>query len=752
MFRFVMPRESLALAFFLALASIPAQAEEADEMQALLRMSVRELSSEVVTARRRPEMLQQVPMAVTQINAEMLRDFQVNGLADLQGLVPNIIAHEGDASNAVIYLRGVGQVESLFFADPGVGVYLDDVYLGTPQAANLGLLDLERIEVLRGPQGTLYGKNTIGGAVKYVTRPLSGQREARLEASLGNYRQKNLTGVIAGTLAGDNLFGRFAFSSATRNGFASNDFNGAGDWDKSSLAWRASLKWQAKRDVSFQLTVDGYRNDPHAARSPNLATALTDGLGRTFLPQNDPSRVNTDYSQKNRTDSLGITGTLNWAINDALSLKSITAWRKLDYDSRVDIDASPVPLTDVWYQLKQRQFSQEVQLAFAKDKWSGVAGVYYYQEDGSAFDGVDMTSFLPPLWGFGGTASVYSQKTRSYAAYGEATYQWTERLSLTAGLRYTKERKKFNRDFELYAAGDLPAPGSGITFHPGSFPGGTGPFAMQKSWASLSPKIGLTYQWAENLLTYGSISSGFKSGGFDGRAQFAPGPLNQPFNPETLVSYEFGLKSRLFNNRLLFNASLFHNDYRDIQLSTVTENAGLFQPVFINAGRGVSRGLEIELTAKPTDKFLIRGSIGLMDSYFKQFIGRSGNVAGVDISSMRHFTFAPKLNLTLAAVFNHTLPDHGFLRVGADVRYRHGVYTTTSSSMVVYQRDVATLNSFVSLETLDRKWLFALAGKNLTNRKYIQHAFDGTVSTANGFQVKYCGEPRTYTLSATYRF
>lgn len=716
--------------------------EQNPNLDELMEMSIDQLDNVIVTARRRPELLQRVPMSVTQLGAAALRDFQVETLSDLQGLVPNVIANVGSSRNAVNYIRGLGQQDSLFFADPGVGVYLDDVYLGCPQCATLNLFDMERIEVVRGPQGTLYGKNTIGGAIKYITRQPSAEKEANLELTAGNYNQWGVKGVLGGALVPDTLLARFSFASNQRDGFARNEFNGRDDSDRSDLSYRAGLKLLLNRDASFQLNLDGTNSHPSASRTAVRLTPVTDNSGTVYPPNGDPSRVSANYSGRDKLDSFGVSGVFNAELGDYLSFRSTTAYRQLAYDTAEDIDGTPKRILDVGYKFKHRQLSQEFKFNYARDKLNGVFGFYYYRDVSSAQDSADLTDLLSP---FAGTASVYGQKTQSYAVFGELAQQLTEKLSLSAGMRYTREQKKFHRDYELYLLGQLPTAESGIPFVPGGA-GGTGPFTMQKSWASFSPRLGVNYQWNDSFLVYGSISTGFKSGGFDGRAKFIPGPANQAFDPEDLLSYEAGVKSSFLHDRLILNASVFYNDYKKIQVSTLTSGS-LAQPVLVNAGGGVSKGFELEMTARPSivKDLLLRGSLGVMHSGFSEY-----RDAGVNVANQRRFPNAPSLTAMFGAVYTLRLHDAGVVKVGSDVRHWRSIYLTDSGSELLHQKRYTTLNSLISYETMDKKWLVSLAGKNLTNERYKQAGFD--FSNSFGYQVAYYGEPRTVSLSALYRF
>lgn len=687
---------------------LPASAQ-GNEIDQLLSLSIDELSAEIVTARRRPEPLQRVPLSVTQISAEQMADHQVENLADLRGLVPNLTAHTGDAANAVIYIRGIGQLDSLFFSEAGVGSYLDEVYLGCPQCATPNFLDLERIEVLRGPQGTLYGKNTIAGAVKYVTRPLTADPEARVTLGSGSHNEKTVSGIFASPLGSEQLLARLAFSAKNREGLARNTFTDQEDHDRHDLSYRAAVKWLPTSDLAWQFTFDGSRKQPRHSWTPHRETALL-----TYPVSGSLDQVEANYANQDQTRSTGFSAVLDWRLSPRLELKSVTAYRKLDYASKLDLDATGARLLDTWYQLAQQQFSQEAKLVYNGQHIDSVFGLYYLRDVSQAFDGVDYTE-LPGL-GFG-TASQTRQTTHSQAIFAESTYRWNERLSFVGGLRYTLEKKDFQRDFEKFLPGDLPQPDSGIGFHPGF--DGTGPYQMKKSWASLSPRIGTSYQWHPALMAYANISSGFKSGGFDGRSQSLPGDYNRPYNPEKVTSYETGVKSTWLDKRLVLNASLFHNDYRDIQLSVVPDST-FGQPVLVNAGKAFTRGAELEFQIRPPLRGLtLRGALGYLQARYREFISAAGNLA-----DERKLAHAPTRTYLLGAVYQTALANGARLRYSADLRSLHDIYPTVSGNRLLYENRVTLYNAQFSYESPDRRWLTTLAGNNLGNARYRQHAFD----------------------------
>lgn len=695
----------------------------------------------VITARKRPEKLQDVPVSVTALNSNMIEKYQVDDLGDVQRLTPNLSAHVGDAANAVVYIRGIGQIDSLFFADPGVGIYYDDVYLARAQGAFLDVIDIDRIEILRGPQGSLYGKNTIGGAVKFISAPLAdNETKAKIAADAGNYNERNIKARVSGSLVDDKLFGKLSFASLNRNGFSENDFNGDDDGDKEKLAGRASMMYKYDNLFSLQIDTDISKDQPSKSRTPARETPVTgfvEGLPVTFPASDDPFTIDANYNARDDLDTSGTSATGIWNLTDSVSIKSITSYRELEYDSGIDLDATRLRILDVFYKLDQHQFSQELQFSYTpKSKLKGVAGLYYFKEKNNGFDGIDLTDLIA-----GSEASLNDLETTSYAVYGEASYDIIDDLSITCGLRYTKEKKDFKRRIEFYQGTPPPAPGTtGVSF-------GTGleilDFEAEDDWSSFSPKIGLSYQLIDNLLTYVSAAHGFKSGGFDGRTRTAV----SSYDPENLWSYETGFKSIWYDNRILINASFFYNDYSDLQLSSFSKDEqGNFSPVFTNAGKAVTRGVELEAALRPLKGLTLHTGIGFIDAYYKEYIGEGGE----DISDEREFVNTPKWTAMLGLDYKYQAGNYGTLNFGGDVSYRSKTYLTVSSSDSLAQDGYELFNAFINYETKDKHWLVSLSGKNLADEEYRDHGFD--LMDSFGYQVAYYGAPRTFSLSVSYLF
>jgi iron complex outermembrane receptor protein len=381
----------------------------------------------------------------------------------------------------------------------------------------------------------------------------------------------------------------------------------------------------------------------------------------------------------------------------------------------------------------QNQESQEFQLIWTGDRLDLVAGLYLFREHDLTYSGL----YGPAIALV--TGSLNDQYNRSYAGYGQANWRMTPRLSLTAGLRYTYETKDFARTQKIF-------PGS----TPWPFPYSSGAGLLitdidtSGDWSSVSPRLGLDYKVSDRVLTYLSASRGFKSGGFDGRANTAAAAA--AYNPETLWAYEAGVKSTLFDHRLVANAALFWNDYTDLQLSSfVAAPGGGFAALFTNAGKATMRGAELELTARPTTALTLNGTVGYLDSHYDRYVGPGG----IDISHQRKLVNAPRWDARLGFTRRFELGAAGSALLGADAAYRSKTYPTVSSSEAVAQAGYTLVNAFVRWDA-PHGWWAELGGKNLTDRRYIDQAFD--LSDSLGYQLAYYGEPRTVQLRLGRRF
>jgi len=703
-----------------------------------------------VTARRQSEDLQKIPLAVSAFSADELYRDQIENIGDLQSHVPNLSLHVGDAANAVIYLRGVGQIDSISFNDPGVGVYVDDVYMGRAQGSFLEVLDPQRIEVLRGPQGTLYGRNTIGGAIKFVSARPTDEVEGYLDITGGNYDRADIKGSLSGPLIKNVLRGKIAAAYARRDGYTRNLFDGKDDFDKNTTAVRGSLLFTPSESLSFYLVGDWSRNNPDHSRSPHKETPIFSVPSGDFIqPTSDPFVVDVNFNTLENLRSNGVSLTAEYS-RDAITVKSITAYREMNYRTKIDLDGTRDSSFGIYDFENQDQFSQELQFIYTGERLSLVSGLYYFRENDLTFAGAIAPDFFVTLPVIGVfpfpiiNAGRRDQTNTSKAVYAQLDYDVSDDFSITLGARYTRERKNVqSAGEEFFGTGVTTAEGmeavfgTGIGFSPTSF-------TAKNSWGSFSPKISLEYQLNTDVLIYASASRGFKSGGFNGRLT----DRAQPFNPETLWSYEAGLKSTFAERRVRLNVATFYNDYKNFQLSRFSADpmTGAFVSVFDNAGSATIYGAEVELTALIVENLVLNANLGYLNSQYDKLLGDFD----IDVSKQRHLVNAPKWTLRTGLSYDYQLGSAGSVTASGAVSYRSKTYLTVSSSEILAQKSYALLEASLRYATADGHWSIIASGQNLTNKKYREHGFD--LSAAPGVQLGYYGTPRTYSLNIRYIF
>ncbi len=713
-----------------------------------------------VTARRRVELLNEVPSSVSVFGDSRLKDRQADQLNDIQYAVPNLYFEHGDGSNAVIFMRGIGQNDSLAFVDSGVAVYLDDVFIARSQTAFLDVFDVERIEVLRGPQGTLYGRNSPGGAIKFISSPPPDHLSGDIEAGLGNFGERKFKGRLGGPILGQKLRGKLAVAGHHHDGFARNELLGGQDGDTESFAWRGTLAWNPARDLELTFTADGKVDRPDTSRSPIRVTdvfAFSDPLADppesvTLPPGGDPFVAETNANSLNDITSYGFMLRADWMISPRWSLESITAYREMEFDLVLDTDGSPLPLIDVALFQDQEQFSQEVRLSYQGERVNATAGVFYFDDEDRTLSGFDAHSasiFGFPLTFFapGAQLADTDQTTESIAVFAHSTIDLTPRLALEMGLRYTRDERESARRFEIF-----PDPTLRITEDFPEFLSGVGvpgpQFSGSKSWDAFTPRFSLSWQANENHMLYGSAARGFKSGGFDGRAgdefEF------QPFDPETVWTYEGGLKSTLYQGRLVANLAYFYSDYKDLQVTSFGREAetGFFQTLFTNAAEARIQGVEIELSARPTQQLALQAAAGFLDAEYRDFETLVNGVT-TDVSD-RDLINSPKWNAHIAAHYRRPVTRGLELVLNGDINYRGKVANEITDSPQLRQGSYVLLNATIALASVDGRWELRAGGRNLSDKTIIVQGFN--LSEFPGVETAFFGTRRSYDLRLFYHF
>ena len=732
-----MKRNCLSLMIGALLASGPALAQEAPQAApaADRGASATNLDTIMVTARKREETLQEVPVAVTAFTSEALDKLNVQDIGDLDAQVPNltIYAARGASSTVTAYIRGVGQSDPTWGADPGVGIYLDDVYIARPQGALLDVFDVSRIEVLRGPQGTLYGKNTIGGAIKYISRGLPTQVEGYAQITAGNYNQLDAKAAIGGPLGGadSGLRGRIAVASMNRDGFGENTYNGQPISDKQINAARLNLGAYAGDDFDVQFALDWIDDQSGMRGSKMLAP---NPFTPAYPPMDDRYDIRSGMQNLNSVETKGASATVNWRPNDDIALKYVVARRESDSHSNIDFDTTPVKLADVGGFYEDSQVSNELQLNYdAGGRVRGVIGLYQFSGEAG---GQIRNNFFNLQ--FGDTRGKVL--TDSIALYADWTFDLTNKLKLDVGARYTDEDKRAVVLNRFYSDATFSRPIAVAA-----------DFDKTTNFKNVSPKVSLDYQITPDIMVYGLATRGFKSGGYNIRANAVAVPRSaEPFDDETVDSFEIGSKMGFLDSRLFLNLSAFHNKYKDIQLSVFTGidtngdgvNDAFFGD-FTNAGKGTVNGLEVEYQYLPTQNWLITGNLAWLDTKYDEYMDR-----GVNVADQMKFTNAPEFSGAVNVEYRTDLANGGNLSARVGYSYQSEVWPTTDLSPVIRQDGYGLVNAGV-IWKLNDAWTFSLQGTNLADKEYRTTGYNiPAVGTLIGFY----GPPRQYSLSVRYDF
>jgi iron complex outermembrane receptor protein len=729
------------------LAAAPAMAQEQGKQEAGQKTT--NLESVKVTARKRVETLQEVPVAVTAFTADSLDKLNVRDLSDLGAQVPNltIYAARGSSSTVTAYIRGVGQSDPLWGVDPGVGIYMDDVYIARPQGALLDVFDVDRIEVLRGPQGTLYGKNTIGGAIKYISKGLKPEFNGFGSVTLGNYGQRDFKAAVGGGLGGSPyLRARVAVADLHRDGFGENLITGDQVSDKKIRAIRANLGAYVTDAFDLQFALDhvvdtsGVRGAQMLRANPFNSIPVYGGTGPK-PPLASRYDVRSGMPNINNTTLSGASMTANFRMDDSWSFKYVLAKRESNTETNIDFDTTQDKIADVKAFYRDQQVSHEVQANFdGGGRSRGVVG--FYKFDGEA-GGQVLNNFFN--LSFGDThGTIY---TKSIAAYADWTFDVSKKFSVDVGARWTNEDKHAVVKNIGYTDATFKKPSGVIAAN----------FDKTINFTNLSPKISLDYQVTPDIMLYGLASRGFKSGGYNIRAQATAVPRSaEPFKDEQVDSYEIGSKMGLLDNSLFLNLSAFHNKY--IQLSIFTEyttqqNTKAFFGDFTNAGAGTVQGLEVEYQWLPIKSFTISGNLAWLDAKYDTYLFK-----GVNIAKQQEFTNAPDFSGAINLEYRTDLGGAGSLSARVGYSYQSRVVATTE---VVYdpitkarvqpitQDGYGLLGAGVIWKPSD-VWTVSLQGSNLTDKAYLTTGYN--LYSALGVHTGFYGPPRQYSLTVKYDF
>lgn len=723
------------------------------------------LESIEVTARRTVENMQQVPLAVTSLGAEDISDRGLETILEVQQFSPNTTLQESRATNSTLtaFIRGVGQEDPLWGYESGVGIYVDDVYIARPQGAVLDILNVQRVEVLRGPQGTLYGKNTVGGALKYVTQRMTGDAELAATVTGGTYGQRDLK-LVGQMPVTDNFYLGFGYANLTRDGFGKflvSDQPGQDleNYNKDLQAYRITAEYTPLDNIFIQFGYDKTEDTSNSKGGYRLVPSLLTNEAPV------PDSIYDSYTSlptTNKVETEGMNLTVQWDVSNSTTLKSITSQRENYSPVNIDFDNTPLRIFDVPAIYEDEWFTQELQLNYRADNFNVVSGLYYFDSEScGVFDAI-LEQLGLSLGAPGLTREVSGcSNSKSTAVYADGTYRLSEQWSISGGIRYTRDEKdSIVRNGLIF---DTVYPESGWV--PGYVRGaGVGtPVVLDDSadWSKVTPRISVEYQANDATMVYASYSEGFKSGTFNPRAERA----EPAANPEDVESYEIGVKTDLTSTFRL-NAAAFMLDHKNRQYISVIpdpdDSAALNQRLG-NVGQSEAKGLELEFTWIAGQNLSLFGNVGLIDADFKNVISFDADLNQIDITDNFVITNTPEQTVNLG--FSYDLPvSTGDIVFTGNYSYR-SEYSLTELGNVLEQDGYGIVNLGVSWTSADGKMSLGLHGKNLTDEEFLvgNYAFLGAAdpSLPNGYApglggdttlIGYYGAPRTVSLSLGYRF
>ncbi len=721
----------------------------------------------VTTARRREESLQEVPLSISVFSGDDLERIGAVDIIEIAKSSPNVTLEVSRGTNTTLtaFIRGVGQQDPVAGFESGVGLYVDDVYLNRPHAAVLDLYDVDQIEVLRGPQGTLYGRNTIGGAIKYVTRRLSDETEGKVRFSVGSYNQ--LDGLVtASTPISDTFRVGGTIVRYTRDGYGDNlNLAGVENYNKDIFGTRLSAEWEATDNLFFRLSGDYTEDDSDPKAGHRLMVGGVSGA--PILSDVFDTRAGLNVPTQS-VESKGASLLTEWTINESITLKNILSARKDETWSPIDFDSLPVDDLDVPVVYENEQFSEELQLLYSSDRLNGILGFYYL--DANAFNEFDV--ILGPLGTIIGLPGLNANTlgdvdTKTWSVFADFSYDFSETISFSVGGRYTSDERTARVLRRTFIGGLSPTFGGSATAI-----ATTSDFNGSEEFTDFSPRISLSWKPGDNQHLYISYSEGFKGGGFDPRAQTSGAPdLDgngnvsdaeifefMRFKPETVTSYEVGLKSIWLDSRLTTSLAIFFADYEDVQIpgsiGVDTDGDGIndtFTGVTTNAGQADIPGFEFEGMFLANDNWTFGLTVGYLDAEYKEFIDSSGT----DVSNQTVFQNTPEW--TAAGTVTFEVPMSLFGAPGSiaaitSLSYRDDASQFEFPNALLDQKSFSLWDLSVVWEHDDGHLRAGIHGKNLTDEEYKVAGYDFPALGLEGNVTAFYGNPLTVTGTIEYRF
>lgn len=724
----------------------------------------------VVTAQKRSQNIQDVNIAVTAIVADEIEELGLFDSYQIAAQAPNLrIVNQFGSNVPTFTIRGVGLNDFNINNNSAVGVYVDEAYQVSPAMLGFQLFDMERVEVLKGPQGTLYGKNTTAGAVNYVSRKPGQSLEAGVSIDYGRWDATRVEGVIGGPLS-DDIAIRLAGVGAWGGEYIDNRVESRDVGRADRYAWRLMVDYGPSDNLAILANIHGGKNQSDGGyyQHGGLLDPVTFGLCQAALQgrydpttcvdfnlysdtDNDPYAGDIDLANRLDDEAYGASVKIDW-VSEAMTLTSITAFEVFNRYQTEDADASPNPVLHDWWDDRIEQFSQEIRfLSNGEGPTSWIGGLYFLHDEvtsddlSTCFDDPALRSFNETNFGLpDGFDPVFcpanfglklAQETDAIAGFAHLERQLSDEWKVTVAARYTYERK----DFES-ATSYVESPAA-LAFY-GLGDGVIASNKEKKSFNNISGRIAIDYEPTDDLLLYGSLTRGFKSGGFPGGYAVIDSEQLKPYDEEILLAYEVGMKSNLLGQSLRLNAAVFYYDYQDLQVFTFVPTGTVPAQVLTNASDATVFGLDADIWWVPVERLDIKFGVGLLDTELKDYV-----VSGTDLSG-NELANSPKSNYNGMIRYAWAL-NQGDLYVLADFSYQDEMFFDTFNNPLLVGNSYGLINGRVGFRSADDSWGVSIWGKNLADEEYEELIFD---FSDLGYNLLSYGQPRTYGITLDYRF
>ncbi|MCK9503705.1 MAG: TonB-dependent receptor [Porticoccaceae bacterium] len=668
---------------------------------------VKGLEEIVVTAQKRAQNAMDTPLSLTALDGDSLKNRQVATMEDLRLVSPGLRSGNAGGVNR-LFIRGIGLQSFASGADPSAAFYVDGVFIGRPSFQLGSFFDVDRVEVVRGPQGTLYGRNATSGAVNLHSRRPTEELSGYLEVTAGNYQMHETSGAISSALDSEGkVLGRLAFHQLNRDGYGDDVTGHHPVNDANQQSARGTLQFLPTDDVDITIIGEyhkekdnNYFTTNHGAY-PGFTLAGLQGAANPangWVPagiaiENSHDAATNLFGDTNNREVFALTALANVDLTDTFSLASTTGWRKGSRTNANNSDGTSAGLGNTFYNEDNEQFSQELQLTYTDDRLDAVAGVFYYEEEIENYVYVPFYQFSS---GPGDTPVPYEQDgvmdIEAWAVFSQATYAIQPDLRLTLGARYSRETRE----------------------HQGQFTGLFVPVYVadeEKTWSSFTPKVGIEYDLFDNTLLYASWTKGFKSGTYN------VGQNNPVIDPEEIKAYEVGFKSQLWDNRLELTGAGFFYDYTDLQVNKIIGIA----TVTTNAGEAENKGIELATRAQLTDRLMLDANFTWLDATFTEFtsINPINEAAGEQDLRGNMLPGAPEYSAGIGLSYEIPLASGAFVIPRVDATYTDQVFFSEFNDPYVAQDSVTKVNASIRYESADGKLNVTAWGKNITDEYVI---------------------------------